>query len=299
MKRLKYPLLVLIVFSIILSEGIGQYLRLSKMVTLADKKIYPGTVYSCLYLKDLRKGGSKKDVPAANTHIHPDADAQNPQNDTEHKNTNEKDIETAEPLPFTTVDASYFDDALFIGDSRMVGLHDYAGLERATYYAEVGLTIYSLFDDEIATLADGSMGTLEQALTQKQFGKIYLMVGINELGTGTREKFFDTYRQAVERIRQLQPNALIFVQGILYVTEERSKSDAYINNPNIMQRNSDIATLANQKNIFYIDVNEIYSDGRGNLSTEYTFDNAHLKGACYGQWRTFLMEHGVVPEQKQ
>lgn len=45
--------------------------------------------------------------------------------------------ETAEPTPtpeptplqFTTVDASYFDDALFIGDSRTVGIAEYGSLK--------------------------------------------------------------------------------------------------------------------------------------------------------------------------
>ena len=46
--------------------------------------------------------------------------------------------ETAEPTPtpeptplqFTTVDASYFDDALFIGDSRTVGIAEYGSLKK-------------------------------------------------------------------------------------------------------------------------------------------------------------------------
>lgn len=98
----------------------------------------------------------------------------------------------------------------------------------------------------------------------------------------------------MEHIKELQPNAIIFIQGILYVTEERSAKDEYINNLNIQLRNMDISKLADQRRTFYIDVNTVYSDGKGNLSTEYTFDSAHLKAACYDQWVTFLMEHGIV-----
>ena len=43
------------------------------------------------------------------------------------------------PLQFTTVDASYFDDALFIGDSRTVGIAEYGSLKNATYFADVCL----------------------------------------------------------------------------------------------------------------------------------------------------------------
>ena len=40
------------------------------------------------------------------------------------------------------------------------------------------------------------------------------MVGINELGTGNEEQFIAAYQEAVNRIRQLQPNAVFYVMGI-------------------------------------------------------------------------------------
>lgn len=278
MRKFKYPLLVLLVLSVVAAEGYGQYVRVQGAVEMNDGKLHPGVAYACMDLKN-RMQNSGKTESAWNVIVGQEQET------------------TTEEWPireFETVDQSYFDDALFIGDSRMVGMSEYSGLDNATYYAEVGLTIYSLFDEPIAPLADGSIGTLEQALREKQFGKIYLMVGINELGTGTREKFLETYSAAVEHIKELQPNAIIFIQGILYVTEERSAEDEYINNLNIQLRNMDISKLADQRRTFYIDVNTVYSDGKGNLSTEYTFDSAHLKAACYDQWVTFLMEHGIV-----
>ena len=278
MRKFKYPLLLRLVLSVVAAEGYGQYVRVQGTVEMNDGKLHPGVAYACMDLKN-RMQNSGKTEAAWNVFA----------------GTGQETQEEEWPVrEFETVDQSYFDDALFIGDSRMVGMSEYSGLDNATYYAEVGLTIYSLFDEPIAPLADGSMGTLEQALREKQFGKIYLMVGINELGTGTREKFLETYSAAVEHIKELQPNAIIFIQGILYVTEERSAKDEYINNLNIQLRNMDISKLADQRRTFYIDVNTVYSDGKGNLSTEYTFDSAHLKAACYDQWVTFLMEHGIV-----
>ena len=43
-------------------------------------------------------------------------------------------------LEFVESDASYFDDALFIGDSRMVGIRDYGTLNNASYLCSVGLS---------------------------------------------------------------------------------------------------------------------------------------------------------------
>jgi lysophospholipase L1-like esterase len=196
---------------------------------------------------------------------------------------------------FTTVDKSYFNDALFIGDSRMVGMQEYSGLKNATYYALTGLTLFYLFDNAFISDGGAKQIRLEEALMKKQFGKIYLMVGINELGTGSQQYFNDTYREAILRIQKLQPNAIIFIQGVLYVTGSRSETDKYINNKNIRERNRNIAELADGIRVFYIDVNEVTSDSSGNLNVEYSWDSCHLQAKYYGLWTEFLMKHGVVP----
>lgn len=282
MKNKKHPLLLILFCSIVAVEGFGQYVHHENLVDMTSNTVQPGVVYSCLYLRDFAKG-------AANQERELQAFV-NTKKQRQQKNEEE--------LEFQQVDMSYFDDALFIGDSRTVGMSEYAGIDNASYAAEVGLSVYTLFEKPIVKLQDGSMGTLEQGLREKQYGKIYLMVGINELGTGTRERFFATYQEAVQKIQALQPDAIIFVQGILYVTQERSDSDEYINNPNIMLRNLDIAKLEDKKHIFYIDVNTVYSDGKGNLAPENTFDNVHLKAACYEEWKKFLLAHGIVPKDE-
>ena len=45
---------------------------------------------------------------------------------------------------FTQVDASYFDDALMIGDSRTVGLMEYGGMDNICYFATQGMSVYNV-----------------------------------------------------------------------------------------------------------------------------------------------------------
>ena len=54
-----------------------------------------------------------------------------------------------------------------------------------------------------------------------------------------------------------------------------------------------IATLADNEQIFYIDVNEVVCDEEGHLNTEYTYDQLHLLGMYNDLWKQFLMSHGV------
>ena len=190
---------------------------------------------------------------------------------------------------FATVDESYFDDALFIGDSRTVGLRDYTDLsEHADFYCETSLTIYKVMEENFKGL-----GTIEEALGAKDYGKIYIMVGINELGRGTTEDFMAKYTEVVDRLHELEPEAKIIIQGIMRVSGEKSESDAIFNNSNINARNRAIATLADNETIFYIDVNEVVCDEEGNLNGDYTFDQIHLLGVYDDLWKQFLLSHGI------
>lgn len=190
---------------------------------------------------------------------------------------------------FEQVDESYFDDALFIGDSRTVGLCDYTDLsEHADFYCETSLTIYKVLEEDFK-----GKGTIQEALESKDYGKIYIMVGINELGRGTTEDFMGKYTEVIDTLREWEPEAKIFIQGIMRVSGKKSSEDAIFNNSNINARNNAIATLADNKQIFYIDVNEVVCDEEGNLNSEYTHDQIHLLGVHNELCKQFLLAHGV------
>lgn len=196
---------------------------------------------------------------------------------------------------FTEVTQDYFDDALFIGDSRAVGIQLYSGWDNLTYCTESGMTIYNMFDRQI-TQADGTKTTLEEALTQGTFGKIYLEIGINEMGTGTVDSFMTAYENAVLRLQELQPDADIFLCAIMYVRKSKSDSDPIFNNPGIRERNERIAQLADNSSIFYLDINEVTSDESGNLNPDYTWDEVHLLGKYNVLWTEYLSKHGIVKD---
>ena len=205
-----------------------------------------------------------------------------------------------EPLPqptkeFITVGDDYFDDAVFIGDSRTVGLHDYGGLDQATFFATVGLNVYDMWSQRFCEV-DGEKLTLEEALSRRQYKKIYFQIGINEMGRGTVDTFMQAYEESVRKFQQLQPDAIIYVQGIMRVTKEKSDKDKIFNNPGIQVRNERIAQLADNMKIFYIDVNEVVCDDTGNLRKELTFDNLHLYGSKYYIWVDFLKTKGIAIE---
>ena len=142
------------------------------------------------------------------------------------------------------------------------------------------------------TLSSGETGTLEQLLEMKQFGKVYVMLGINELGYNF-EQTIKKYRGMVEMIQNYQPDAIIFLQANLHISEEKATNALVYNNESINHFNQTVASLADEKTIFYLDVNEIFDDENGNLALEYTADHAHILAKYYPGWVKWILEHGV------
>lgn len=199
---------------------------------------------------------------------------------------------------FQTVEEDYFADAVFIGDSRTVGMYEYSSLrDVSTFYASTGLSVHKLFTTKIVEVPGQRRKiTVEQALTENQFAKVYLMIGINEMGTGTPESFLEKYAECVDKIRELQPDAIIYLQGIMQVTTERSTQGDYITNEGIAVRNEGIKELADDETIFYLEVNEAVCDDSGGMVSEYTHDGVHLKAQYIDLWKEYLKNHAVVKE---
>lgn len=205
----------------------------------------------------------------------------------------EETIEEDTPQIYTA-DISYFDDALFIGDSRTVGLYEYGGLGNAEVFADSGMSIYKVFNEEFA-LRSGETVTLNDALSSKDFGKIYIMLGINELGYDF-EQTVERFSEAVDTILTAQPQAYIFIQANLHITKEKSEKSEYFTNSNIDRYNEAISKLADNEQIFYLDVNPLYDDEQGCLSKEFTADHAHIKGKHYTEWVDFILQNAVRRE---
>lgn len=208
--------------------------------------------------------------------------------------TKEETESAPEPVMYRA-DSSWFDDALFIGDSRTVGLHEYGDLGKAEVLADSGMSVYKLFGKKFE-LSSGEKGTLEELLSQRTFGKIYLMLGINELGYD-HDRTVAKYQDAVERIQKLQPHAMIFLQANLHIAKEKSESSPIYNNENIDRFNRAVEKLAKDKGYFYLDVNELFDDAEGNLSDEYTVDQAHVLGKYYSDWVDWILEHAIRYEK--
>ena len=187
------------------------------------------------------------------------------------------------------VTKDYFNDALFIGDSRTVGIMEYGNLNNATFFANNGLSVYNVREKVVSSPKIGKL-TLEELLTNKKFSKIYIMLGINELGYNLNQNT-KKYLELIEYIMKKQPDSIIYIEANLHVTNKKSSTDKVFNNKNIDLFNNSIKKLADNKKIFYIDINEKFNDGKGNLAAEYTSDQVHIYAKYYKEWSDWIIKN--------
>ena len=178
-------------------------------------------------------------------------------------------------------------NALFIGDSRTVGLADHGDLDNANFFAAVGMSVYNVWETKVSVPKVGKV-LLKELLNAKRYDIIYIMLGINELGYAF-DQTVGRYGALVEQIRALQPEAVLVLVANIHVTAARSASDKYINNPALDRFNEATAQFADGKTVFYLDSNSLFDDENGNLTEEKSADSAHLKAKFYRQWAEWLM----------
>ena len=192
----------------------------------------------------------------------------------------------SEPVP-----DSYFDDALFIGDSRTEGFMLYTSLSNIHAYASKGLSISRIYEDAIVDMGDGRVLTVMDALREQQFGKIYIMFGVNELGWPVDELFYDQYSRMVEDIKALQPDAIIYVQNIIPISAERSAKDSIYNNDNVNRFNAVIAQVCEDRNVILLNVHDALADENGCLPADASTDGVHCNAEYCDKWLQYLREN--------
>ncbi len=199
------------------------------------------------------------------------------------------------PVPESApVDKSYLDDAVFIGDSRTEGLILYTGLTNTTGYTYKGLMVDTVFTKPIIN-RDGQMVTVIDALKSTQFSKVYIMLGINELGWTYPDLFIEKYKEILRTIREINPAALIYVQEILPVTQEVSDTHSYISNARISEYNQMLRNMAQENQVYYLQVSQAVADSNGCLPDEAASDGIHLSPTYCRKWLDYLLCHTVTP----
>lgn len=187
--------------------------------------------------------------------------------------------------------ADYFSDAVFIGDSRTDGFLRYSGVQGADGIYYTGLSIFGVQDKKVINRADGKKTVLE-ALAEKQYGKVYLALGVNELGYKNDAYFYETYLAVIDAIREIQPDAIIYIENLIPLNESKV-NQSYLRNDHLRTYNELMARVAEEKQVAYLDLYSAFADEDGQLPGDASNDGVHMKKPYCEKWLAYLRTHVV------
>lgn len=208
-----------------------------------------------------------------------------------------------QPVPQSEpVEMDYFSDALFIGDSRTDGLQIYSGIKGATFYCYKGLNIFDMSKRQVVEMNGGKYTVVEALEKGPQYKKIYISLGVNELGYPGTDSFYKAFKSFLEEVKSAQPDAIIYLQNLVPVNPEicaQKNQPSYVNNDRVADFNGVFPKLAEECQVALVDVKTALSDENGILPAEATVDGVHFTKAWYQKWLEYLMCHTVTPEAYQ
>ena len=197
----------------------------------------------------------------------------------------------------TPVDDSYFNNAVFIGDSRMEGFRNSSGITQGTFLTGIGLAVNDM-DKQIISTAEGNI-SVYQGLSGHQYDKIYLMLGANDLGYYPWEDFLPQFKSVLQQFHELQPHAIVYVCSVIYVDESKiAPGFEYDNNENVRTINGYILEACEELwYSYYLNLNEIFSNGAGGLIYEASSDGIHLYAEYLEMMHDYLKAHYITDEE--
>ena len=127
---------------------------------------------------------------------------------------------------------------------------------------------------------------------------VFVMIGINDLLRGASDEgIVDNQRQIIRDLRWAHPKAQVVVQSILPHSGEHStweNRDRLLAIPNSRIRaiNRRLKEISSSENVSYLDLQPLFADADGNLTTELSTDGLHLNDRGYLVWRSALQIFG-------
>lgn len=189
------------------------------------------------------------------------------------------------------VDESYFDDAVFVGDSITVGYSAYGLIDEKCVLASQGMNIEKINTEKIKSPQNGNYVVLDHLINLKPT-KIYVMLGSNGIAWLSNKFMINEYDAFVKGIKEALPDSIIYIVSVPPVTKELESGDNPITNKMIDDFNSDLEEMANKNDVHYLNLASELKDDDNYLFEEYAEkDGMHFRYAAYEKSLDFFLRN--------
>ena len=188
------------------------------------------------------------------------------------------------------VETYYFDTAVFVGDSLSQGWTVYERMTNANVvaYRGIGPQGFTGLQNE----PDGTQVVPLDKIVDSQPRKVYIMLGTNALVSLTDEAYLYYFEELINEMQVRMPGVEIYIQSVLPVSASVSTERPALNNDRIRAINDQLARIAYQRGLYFLNVQEVFTDENGNLREDLAAsDGIHLKPSGYDVWADYLITH--------
>lgn len=203
---------------------------------------------------------------------------------------------------------SYFDTAVFVGDSISAGLENYVTKTRASqpdfmggarFLTAGGMSarnaLWPVSEESRHPTWQGERMLVEDAIgLMGDIDKVYIMLGMNDILLTDIDAFLDNYQTLIQLIRSRAPGAEIFIQSITPGTEKPLQP----NNTQIFEYNLALVKFCAEYGYHYVDVAYDIRDENGFLPLALCSDpddmGFHFTDAACAIWVDYLRTHTKI-----
>lgn len=171
-------------------------------------------------------------------------------------------------------DISCMENTCIIGHSHAVGMKQTLEMDVPDYIAEIGMTAKSMLSYYGFSLPDGSTGNLKKGLAAKNYDRIYILLGSNDIPGGASH--LPSFRQQLEEflyiVEVYQPKAEICLLSIAPLGENLlSYFNGYcgLTQETLDDYNYVLRSVAADFGFDYLDITTPLSDAEGFLAEGY------------------------------
>lgn len=187
------------------------------------------------------------------------------------------------PLP-----DSWFDDAVFLGDSVSLILETQAertgGLGEALFLCEGSFGINNAVSGDVLLWYQGRTYLPQDVLPLTGANKLFIMVGTNDIDLyGGVDRAMEMWDVFVDNVRETCPDLLIFIESMLPVWHTIAFEG--LNNPNIRVYNERLRDFCEDRDCVYVDLADYFRDEYGGMAAAYSSDSyVHITYAAADLW---------------
>lgn len=150
---------------------------------------------------------------------------------------------------------------------------------------------------------DNTFGLKERLyeVTLAKPAKVFIMIGINDLGKNTPDSvILKNYQEIIQQIQSDSPQTKIYFQTLLPTNEDFGKlKHLYHKDKHIRYINKRLKLMGKENGITVIDLYSHFAGPDGKLLSEYTWDGVHLRIKGYLRWVEILREGGYLDLSKE